>query len=54
MVKVCTCKGMIFKLVPPLSGQTSLVMATSYTTNGVIPALILVPISIDMKLRGSF
>jgi hypothetical protein len=45
---------MISKHVPPLSGLTNLVMATSCTTYGVVGALLLVPISIDMKLWGSY
>ncbi len=43
---------MISKPIPPLSGLTSLI--TSYTTYGVIGTLLLVPISIDTKLKGSY
>jgi len=43
---------MISKLVPPLSGLTSLI--TCYTIDGVIGTLLLVPISIDTKLEASY
>jgi hypothetical protein len=43
---------MISKHVPPLSGLTSLII--SYTTNGTVGTLLLVPISTDTKLEGSY
>jgi hypothetical protein len=43
---------MISKLVPPLNGLTSLVVG--YTTDGVTRILLLVPISINTKLGGSY
>jgi hypothetical protein len=43
---------MIPKLISPLSGLTGLVMAIGYTIDGIVGALLLVPISIDMKLGG--
>ncbi len=52
IVKVWTSKGMISKLVPPLCGLTSLI--TCYTIDGVAGILLLVPISIDTKLNGSY
>jgi hypothetical protein len=52
IVKVWTCKGMISKLVPPPSGLISLII--SYTTYGVARTLLLVPISINTKLGGSY
>jgi len=52
IVKVQTSKGMISKHVPPFNGLTRLV--TYYTTYGVIGTLLLVPISIDTKLEGSY
>jgi hypothetical protein len=36
IVKVWTCKGMISKLVPPLSGLIGLVMAIGYTTMALL------------------
>lgn len=46
---------MTSKLIPPLSGLTSLVVATSCTTNGVVvDVLLLVPISTNTKLGGSY
>ncbi len=50
IVKIWIGKGMILKLVPPLSGLTNLV--TSCTTNGVVGTLLLVPISTYTKLGG--
>lgn len=52
MVKVWIGKGMIFKLIPPLKGLISLV--TGYTTYEVTGALLLVLISINIKLMGSY
>jgi hypothetical protein len=52
IIKVWTSKGMIYKLVPPLSGLTSLI--TSCTIDGVIGILLLVPISTYTKFRGSY
>ncbi len=43
---------MISKLVPPFSGLTGLV--TSCTINGVAIILLLVPISTNTKLGGSY
>jgi hypothetical protein len=43
---------MISKSVPPFSGLTSLV--TCWTTNGVAKILLLVPISTNTKLGGSY
>jgi hypothetical protein len=54
MVKVWTCKGMISKHVIPLSGLIGFVITISCTTNGVARTLLLVPISIDTKLRGPY
>jgi hypothetical protein len=45
---------MISKLVPPLSGITGLIMATCCTINGVASVLLLVPISKNTKLGGSY
>jgi uncharacterized membrane protein len=45
---------MISKLVPPLNGLIGLVMATCCTTYGVVRTLLLVPISINTKLGGSY
>jgi hypothetical protein len=45
---------MIFKLGQPLSGLTSLVMATCCTIDGVIGTLLLVLISTYTKLGGSY
>jgi hypothetical protein len=45
---------MISKHVPPLNGLISLVMATNYTTYGVVGTLMLIPISTNMKLGGSY
>ncbi len=45
---------MISKLVPPLNGLTSLVAVAGYTIDGVTRILLLVPISIDTKLGGSY
>ncbi len=45
-------KGTILKLVPPLSGLTHLVMATSCTAYGIAKTLFLVPISTYTKLGG--
>jgi len=45
---------MITKPIPPLTGLTSLVMAIGCTTNGIARTLLLVPISIDSKLRGLY
>ncbi len=52
MVKVWIGKGMISKLVPPLSGLIGLV--TGYTTDDVTKILLLIPISINIKLKGSY
>jgi hypothetical protein len=52
MVKVWIGKGMILKLVPPLSGLTGLV--TSCTIDGVVGILLLVPISTYTKFGGSY
>jgi len=52
IIKVWIGKGMISKLVPPLNGLTSLVVG--YTTDGVTRILLLVPISINTKLGGSY
>ncbi len=49
-----TCKGMIYKLVPPPSGLISLVVATSCTTHGVVGVLLLVPISTYTKLSDLY
>ncbi len=54
IIKVWTCKNMILKPIPPLSGLIGLVMAIGYTTNGVVGTLILDPISIDTKLGGLY
>ncbi len=54
IVKVWTCKGIIFKHVPPLNGITSLVVTTCYILDGVVVAFLLVPISINTKLGGSY
>jgi hypothetical protein len=43
---------MIFKLIPPLKGLISLVLG--YTTYEVTGALLLVLISINIKLMGSY
>jgi hypothetical protein len=43
---------MISKLVPPLGGLTNLV--TSYTIDGVVGTRLLVPISTNTKLDGSY
>jgi hypothetical protein len=43
---------MISKHVPPLSGLTSLVIGC--TIDGVIGTLLLILISIDTKLKGSY
>jgi len=53
IIKVWTCKGMIFNLVPPLNGLIGLVMATS-TIDGIARTLLLVPIFKNTKLRGSY
>jgi hypothetical protein len=45
---------MISKLVPPLNGLTSLVIATCSTIDGVVGTLLLVPISTNMKLEGLY
>jgi hypothetical protein len=45
---------MISKPIPPLSGLTSLVMAISCTRDGVVVTLLLIPISTNMKLKGSY
>jgi hypothetical protein len=45
---------MISKFVPPLNGLIDLVMAIGYTTNGVDGTLLLVPISTNTKLGGSY
>jgi hypothetical protein len=45
---------MISKHVPPFNGLTSLVMATCCTADDVVGTLLLVPISIDTKLKGSY
>jgi len=47
-------KGVILKPIPPLSGLTSLVMATSYTIDGVVGTLLLVLISKYTKLNGLY
>ncbi len=39
IIKVWTCKGMIYKHVPPFSKLTGLVMATSCITNGIVGIL---------------
>jgi hypothetical protein len=54
IIKVWTGKGMISKLVPPLNGLTSLVAVAGYTIDGVTRILLLVPISINTKLGGSY
>ncbi len=54
IVKVWTCKGMIFKHVPPFSGLTDLLITIGYTTNGVAGTLLLVLISTYTKLGGSY
>ncbi len=51
IIKIWTCKGMISKLVPPLSGLTSLITSNTY---GVDRTLLLVPIFINTKLGGSY
>jgi hypothetical protein len=45
---------MISKPFPPLSGLTSLVVAKGCTINGVVGVLLLVLISTNMKLGGSY
>jgi hypothetical protein len=45
--------AIISKLVPPLNGLISLLI-TCYILNGVVVTLLLVPISINMKLGGSY
>jgi len=45
---------MISKPIPPLSGLTSLVMATGCTKDGVVVTLLLIPISTNTKPRGSY
>jgi hypothetical protein len=45
---------MICKLVPPLSGLIGLVMATGYTKDGIVVTLLLIPISTNTKLGGSY
>ncbi len=52
IVKVWIGKNMISKLVPPLGGLTNLV--TSYTIDGVVGTRLLVPISTNTKLDGSY
>ncbi len=52
IIKVWTSKGMISKLVPPLSGLIGLKIGC--TIDGVIGILLLVPISTYTKLRGSY
>jgi len=54
MVKVWTCKDMISKHVPPLSGLTSLITTTCCTTVGVASVVLLVLISTYMKLGGLY
>jgi hypothetical protein len=43
MEKVRIGKGMIYKLIPPLSGLTGLVMAIRYTIDGIVGTLQLIP-----------
>ncbi len=50
IIKIWTGKGMIYKLVPPLSGLIGLI--TGCIIDGVAGTLLLVPISIDTKLGG--
>jgi hypothetical protein len=45
---------MISKHLPPFNGLTGLVMATCCTIDDVVGILLLVPISTDTKLRGSY
>ncbi len=52
IIKVWIGEGMSSKHVPPLSGLAGLV--TNYTIDGIVEILLLVPISIDMKLGGSY
>ncbi len=52
IIKVWIGKGMIFKHVPPLSGLTGLI--TGCTIDGVSRILLLIPITIDTKLKGLY
>jgi hypothetical protein len=52
IVKVWIGKGMIYKLVSPFNGLTSFIIGC--TIDGVTSTLLLVPISIDTKLGGSY
>ncbi len=54
IIKVNASKGMISKLLPPLRGLIGLVMPTSCTIDGVARTLLLVLISRNTKLRGSY
>jgi hypothetical protein len=45
---------MISKNVPPLNRLISLVVATDHTMDGVVGALLLVPISTYTKIGGSY
>jgi len=45
---------MLSKLVPPFSGLIGLVMTTCCTIDGVVGTILLVPISANMKLGGSY
>ncbi len=54
MEKVWTSKGMISKCIPPLSGLIGLVMTIGCMTNGDVGTLLLVPISTNTKLGGSY
>jgi hypothetical protein len=45
---------MLSKLVPPFSELIGLVMITCCTIDGVVAAILLVPISAKMKLGGSY
>jgi hypothetical protein len=50
IIKVWTCKGIISKHVPPLSGLIGLI--TSYTIDGIVGTLLVVPISTYTKFEG--
>jgi hypothetical protein len=52
--KIWTSKGMIYKLVRPLSGLIGLMVATSCTIYGVVGVLLPIPISTYTKLGDSY
>jgi len=54
IIEIWIGKGMIFKPIPLLNGLTGLVMTTCRTIDGDARTLLLVPISTNIKFKGSY